>query len=152
MFKTFIWIIESNKRTIQGYFPVVKNMFDIILAPLLVLLPVFSVTKVISWLHSEAGKCFTHSSKHDANNEPSEGPDADEGGGTAAGDLRQSPRWTQKNGQKPRLQQLALPTWTNNQNFICEVLLLTETQCATVEQTLLNVINCTQHTQVKPQW
>lgn len=58
--------------------------------------------------------CFTHSSQHDANNEPSEGPDADEGGGTAAGDPGQSPHRTQEDGQKPCLQQLTLPTWTNS--------------------------------------
>ena len=63
-------------------------------------------------------KCFTHRSQHDPNNEPSEGPDADEGGGTAAGDLGQSPRRTQEDGQKARLQQLTLPTCTDHHRII----------------------------------
>lgn len=68
-------------------------------------------------------KSFTYSSEHDANNEPSEGPDADEGGRTVAGDLRQSPQRTQENGQKPRLQQLTLPTCAHHHSIICEKLL-----------------------------
>lgn len=56
---------------------------------------------------------LTHSSQHDANNEPPEGPDADEGGGTAAGNLGQSPGRTQEDSQEARLQQLALPTYTD---------------------------------------
>lgn len=61
-------------------------------------------------------RCFTHSSQHDANNKPSEGPDANEGGGAAAGDPGQGPHRTQEDGQKPRLQQLTLPTWTDRQS------------------------------------
>lgn len=56
---------------------------------------------------------MTHGSQHDANDEPPKGPDADEGGGTAAGNLGQSPHRTQEDSQEARLQQLALPTCTD---------------------------------------
>lgn len=59
-------------------------------------------------------KCSTHSSQHDANYQPPEGPDADERRGTAAGDLGQGPQRTQEDGEKARLQQLTLPTWTHH--------------------------------------
>lgn len=53
----------------------------------------------------------TYRSQHDPNYEPPESPDADEGGGAAAGYLGQSPHRTKENGEKARLQQLALPAW-----------------------------------------
>lgn len=62
--------------------------------------------------------CCTHSSQHDADNEPSEAPDADERGGAAAGDLRECPHRTQKNGQKASFQELTLPTWTTNKSTV----------------------------------
>lgn len=40
----------------------------------------------------------TYRSQHDPNNEPPESPDADEGGGAAAGYLGQSPHRTKENG------------------------------------------------------
>ena len=61
---------------------------------------------------------FTYSSQHDANNEPSESPDGDVGGRTAAGDLRQCPHGTQEDSQKASLQQLTLPTWANHRDMI----------------------------------
>lgn len=59
-------------------------------------------------------KCSTHSSQHDANYQPPEGPDADERRGAAAGHLGESPQRTQEDGEKTRLQQLTLPTLTQH--------------------------------------
>lgn len=61
----------------------------------------------------------THSSQHDANYQPPEGPDADEWRGAAAWDLGQSPQGTQEDGEETRLQQLTLPTWTHHRASKC---------------------------------
>lgn len=78
--------------------------------------------------------CYTHSPQHDANNEPSEGPDTDERRGAPVGNLGQSPHRTQENSQEARLQQLTLPTCTNNQKIINELLYLTQAQCVIAQK------------------
>lgn len=94
----------------------------------------------------------THSSQHDANNEPSESPNADEWWGAATGDLGQSPHRTQENGQKPCLEQLTLPTCTNHWNIICFCFIIKCGNASRKSKQFLVFVSCTEHSRQTSDW